>query len=81
MVFYLLKVASFSRVSFLLFLKETISLTDQPLNMLGDPWKTSFEPIFFIGTNCEIPLSMTVLRESQMSSTSLISWYFRILSF
>ena len=42
MVFYLLKVASISGVSFLLFLKETISLTDQPLNMLGDPWKTSF---------------------------------------
>ena len=41
-MFHLLKVASISEVSFLLFLEETISLTDQTLNMLGNPWETSF---------------------------------------
>ena len=41
-MFHLLKVASISGVSFLLFLEETISLTDQTLNMLGNPWETSF---------------------------------------
>ena len=49
-MFHLLKVAFISVVSFLSFLEETISLTDQPLNMLGN----LFETIFYIGTNWEI---------------------------
>ena len=65
---------------FLLFLEEIILLTDQTLNMLGNPWETSFWTNFLYRDNWEIPLSMTVLRESQISSTSLMSGFFRILS-
>ena len=49
-------------MSIILFLKETISLTNQLFNSVGNPWKTSF----LWGQNWKIPLSMTVLERAKV---------------
>ena len=73
-MFHLLKVTSIPGMSFFLFLEKTVSLANQPLNLLGNPGQTSFETNFLNGkTNWEIPLSITVLRVIQISSTVLVS--------